>query len=79
VSLDCITANRLRRGSINPRHKNILLKRFLAEDFNSRSPQLLKNAGNLREKKTKNFKFESRDRLDFKSNIRFQFSVIKIL
>jgi hypothetical protein len=43
---DCI-ASRLKRESINPRYKNVLSKRFLIEDFNSRSPQLLKDIRNL--------------------------------
>jgi alpha-N-acetylglucosamine transferase len=75
VSSGCIAASRLRRGSTSPRHENAFSKRLLAEDLDSRSPQLLKNARNS------DFKSElvREIALDFKSDLRFQSSAIETL
>jgi hypothetical protein len=77
--------NRLGRGSTSPRHKKILLKRFLTENFNSKSSQLLKDIRDLIRKKENeifsNFKFEFIREIvfNFKFDFRFQFSIIRIL
>jgi hypothetical protein len=84
VPSDCIIASRLRRGSTSPRHENALLQKLLAEDLDSRSPQLFKDVRDLVGRKESeafsdfDFGFIREIDLDFKSDLRFQSSAIGV-